>query len=340
MKAIVEAAQNLKQLGSDGWIVRITSMDGFGGRRSGEVLLIGPDGSNVGAVLHGSVDAEISAAIAAADRRPGSSFVVPVGDREAVDAGLACGGRAEVLIQRVSTIPDLVWCAIEARRPLFVATTLEGDSVGTTLAATLDGATSGSLGDPTTDASVIVSAQQALVRKGGSSLRIDTELGAVFVELISPQPSMLILGDVALANAIAAQGTLLGWETYIRNERDGHQLDEAVQLVASMGPVDGVVVLSHDISASCRVLAAALLGRCGYVGALGSRHTQGMRAQYLTDDLGLSNDAISRICGPVGLDLGARTPEETALAIFAEALSLQRGRSAASLSSSTGAING
>lgn len=342
MRDIGDAANNLMSAGSDGWIARVVAMEGFGGRRSGEALLVRPDGSMVGSILNGSINAEILSALSVVESKfmVGCSVRTPVGDREAVEAGLACGGHAQLLIQRVSSIPVLVWKAIEARRPLLVATLIEGDSAGTTLGVTLDGCSSGSLGDTATDASVVVSAQQALVRKGGTSFVTDADLGPVFVELVSPQPSMMILGDVALSHAIAAQGTLLGWTTHVRDDRSVGELNDAVGLVETMGPVDGVVVLSHDIAASCRVLAAALYGTCGYVGALGSRHTQGLRSQHLSVNLGLSADAISRICGPVGLDLGARTPEETALAIFAEALCVQREKSATSLRSSTGAING
>jgi xanthine dehydrogenase accessory factor len=326
------------QTGSDGWVVRVASLEGFGGRRSGEVLLVGSEGLRAGGILGGSADAAIESALASSGSAPGTVLRVPIGDTEAVSAGLACGGTAEVLAQRVSSFPAAMWDAIDTRRPQLVATLLDG-AVGATSVSTLDGIRVGTLGDPAADDLAFVSAHQSLVRKGGSSMIAETELGRVFVELISPAPQMVVLGDVALAHAIAAQGSMLGWTVSVYDERKDGGTAAATSVVGSMGPVDGVVVLSHDIAASCELLAAGLRGGCGYIGALGSRHTQGKRADHLRT-LGLSDAELARVCGPVGLDLGSRTPEETALAIFAEALKVQRSKSADSLRASTGAING
>ena len=342
MREIAASVELLLDSGADGWIARVASMEGLGGRRSGEAMLVRQDGSSVGRLLNGSADEEIAAAISvAAEAQPsGVTVRVPIGDGEAVAAGLACGGHAEILIQRVSSMPTLIWEGIRSRRPQLIASVLHGDGAGTTLAVTIAGSSSGTLGDTAIDAATIVNAQQALVRKGGSSLITDTDLGPVLVEFVSPQPVMAVLGDVALAHAIAQQGALLGWTSQILDEREGNGLELAVEAVRAMGPVDGVVVLSHDVHASCVVLAEALQSGCGYVGALGSRHTQALRAQYLAEKLSIAPDAIARICGPVGLDLGARTPEETAMAIYAEALMVQRDKSALPLRTSNGAING
>ena len=338
MRDIVNPIRDMISSGRDGWVVRVASMEGFGGRRTGEVSLIQSDGERVGAVLGGSADTAIDAAIASAGSSPGVLVGVPIGDPEAVSAGLACGGTAEVLIQRVSSFPGAVWNSVEARRPQLVATLLAG-TVGKTSASTLDGNRAGTLGDSDADDLAFVSAHQSLVRKGGSSMIAETNIGRVFVELVSPAPQMVVLGDVALADAIAAQGSMLGWTVTVFDERKDGQTATAAGSVNAMGPVDGVVVLSHDIGASCELLAAGLRGGCGYLGALGSRHTQGKRAEHLKS-LGFDDASLERICGPVGLDLGARTPEETALAIFAEALMVQRSKSGESLRTSTGAING
>jgi xanthine dehydrogenase accessory factor len=355
MRDIAKPVQALLSSGTDAWVVRVVSMEGFGGRRSGEVLLVPDTGPKVGGLLFGSADQAIDAAIAACNDAA-TTVRVPIGDTEAVASGLACGGTAELLIQRIGSIPEPTWDAIEARRPVLVASlvapivdddtgndtgnhTGNGIGSGATLTAALDGLRFGTLGDSAADDLAIVSAHQALVRKGGSSLSVETSIGRVFVEFVAPQPAIVVLGDVALAQAIAAQGSLLGWDVSVYDERTSGETERAATAVGSMGPVDGVVVLSHDIAASCSLLAAGLTGGCGYVGALGSRHTQGARADHLRT-LGISDVLIGEICGPVGLDLGARTPEETALAIFAEALSVQRSKTASSLRSSSGAING
>lgn len=108
---------------------------------------------------------------------------------------------------------------------------------------------------------------------------------------------------------------------------------------AALGPADGLVVLSHDPLVAIPTLQAALTGEAGYVGALGSRTTQANRRTRLLA-AGLDDAEIDRIHGPVGLDLGARTPEETAVAICAEMIAHRSGRTAASLTGGRGPING
>jgi xanthine dehydrogenase accessory factor len=150
-------------------------------------------------------------------------------------------------------------------------------------------------------------------------------------------PQLLVLGLAELSDAIRAQGKLLGWTVSVVDESSVSAVVASAKL---LGPNDGVVVLSHDIAASSAVLAAALTGNCGYVGALGSRHTQHARAEELLAVHQLAPDVIARVRGPVGLDLASRTPEETALAIVAEMLAIVRGRGAASLAQVSGPING
>ena len=110
-------------------------------------------------------------------------------------------------------------------------------------------------------------------------------------------------------------------------------------LTADLRPSDALVVLSHDPAVDTPALAAALRSGEPYVGALGSRHTQSARRQRLAA-IGVPDAACDRIHGPVGLDLGARTPEEVALAVCAEILAHRSGRDAASLRAGTGPING
>jgi xanthine dehydrogenase accessory factor len=145
---------------------------------------------------------------------------------------------------------------------------------------------------------------------------------------------LIVVGEGQLADALAAQGALLGWSTLIESVWS----ETTAERVRSLGHSDAVVVLSHDHAVDTPALAAALATDC-YVGALGSRHTQSGRRERLRA-LGLSDDALDRIHGPVGLDLGARTPEETAVAVAGEILAHRSGRSAANLRSTSGPING
>lgn len=315
-------------------LARVMSLEGFGGRRTGEAWAYTPGLPAVGQVAMGAGDRAVVEAAnrMLADNSIGAlSISVPVGDEEAVAAGLACGGVASVLVQRASLVPTSVWDAIAARVPVVVATALNSGAV---MAVMSDGTTAGSLGSSELDLACTTSAQ-AMLTKG--RVQSETVAEMAFVEIAGPQPHLVVLGEAELAQSMVAQGRLLGWEVSVMAEA---RTAEAVAAVDAMGPLDAAVVLSHDIDASCAVLAAALTGRCGYAGALGSRHTQGARADHLGTSLGLADDVVAQVHGPVGLDLGSRTPPETALAIFAEIIAHRSGRAATSLRGSAGPING
>ena len=121
-----------------------------------------------------------------------------------------------------------------------------------------------------------------------------------------------MVGDGQLAEALAANAALLGWSCV-----------NAEPLPDELSAADNVVVLSHDLAVSGRALRTALASDAGYVGALGSRHTQAARADWLRTE-GVPDEAIAAIHGPVGLDIGARTPAEIALAILAEIVAVRR----------------
>ena len=123
-----------------------------------------------------------------------------------------------------------------------------------------------------------------------------------------PTPRVSVIGTGSIADAIAAIAALLGWQ-YIN------------ELPTSLGPADNVVVLEHDLDISGAALSTALAAKVGYIGALGSRHTQGRRADWLAAR-GVTD--IGAIHGPAGLDIGSRTPVEIALSIVAQIVSVRR----------------
>jgi xanthine dehydrogenase accessory factor len=307
------------------------AVSGFGGKRSGEVMGITAN-EVVSALAMGAANVETAAAartLLTAGIEPdgvtdGVSIVVPVGDAEAVTAGLACGGSATVLVQRAQTLPPTFWAALKAGSAIVLASDVAtGESI-TISADGIDGSIEGAQSEE------IVNSGRQMLAKGPIERTLTVGAQTIHLELIAPQPRMLVLGEAELSKALVLQGSLLGWNVEVRSDV-GPAATAAETFAASCGPLDGVVVLSHDIEVSCAVLAAALNGSCGYVGALGSRHTQGARREHLVK-LGLTTEAIARVHGPVGLDLGSRTPEETALAIAAEMIAVRSGRTARSLS--------
>lgn len=314
-------------------VARVVSLRGFGGRRTDEAVLV-LDGVITGSLLGGAADGQILGASA-----DGVAVLldVAIADDVAVGCGLACGGQVTVLLQPISQVPQLAWRSLSTNEPVVVATLVGGDDLGRSIAVTPDGSLDGSLGEPSVTLEAVHACRSLLDRAKDLSATVMTEAGPLLVTLFRPPARILVVGEATLADAIAAQGELLGWSTTVVGEALGS--DAIAAQSGALGSGDALVVLSHDLPVSCAAIAAALGGRCGYIGALGSRHTQTARADVLRS-AGVPDDALARVHGPVGLDLGSRTPEETALAITAEIVATLSGRSAASLRSSTGPING
>jgi xanthine dehydrogenase accessory factor len=192
----------------------------------------------------------------------------------------------------------------------------------------------GTLGDVASDDEAEEAGRQAL-RLGRDSSQVHVRGGSrMVVEAYFSTTTLVVVGEGQLADALAAQASLLGWPVVVDSKWRAATSDQ----IASLRGTDAVVVLSHDPEVDAPALAAALATGC-YVGALGSRHTQSRRRDQLRG-YSLGDDVIDRIHGPVGLDLGARTPEETAVAVAGEILAHRSGRSAASLRNSSGPING
>jgi xanthine dehydrogenase accessory factor len=316
---------------------RVVDFKGFGGRTAGEALAVLEDGTATGTLLGGVADAAVAKSISTAGRSV--LLELGVGDAEAVAAGLACGGVATVLASDAAAVPGELWASLEAGVPVALVTRPDGEA-GSSSLVLVDSPASrtverhGSLGDAASDEEAAQAGRQAL-RLGRDSTRIELQGSSrMVVEAYFPSTTLVVVGEGHLAEALAAQAGLLGWSSAI--ESTWH--DGAAERIRSLGRPDAVVVLSHDREVDVAALAAALATGC-YVGALGSRHTQSARREHLRGG-GLDDAVIDRIHGPVGLDLGARTPEETAVAVVGEILAHRSGRSATSLRGSSGPING
>nr|WP_238589894.1 XdhC family protein [Pseudonocardia sp. AL041005-10] len=175
---------------------------------------------------------------------------------------------------------------------------------------------------------------RALLRRGATATeRLDVDGTAVLVDLLVPVPSVLVVGEGALGAALHAQAGLLGWSA-----RTVTTVDDARAAVAAFTEADVLVLLDHDPAFDAALLDGLAHGR-GFLGALGSRRTQAARRERLLA-AGVTEDTLAAVHGPVGLDLGARTPAETAVSIVAQVVALRAGRSAAALASSAGRIGG
>jgi len=300
---------------------------GVGLRESDDGAVVTTDEDGVrrvqGSVLRGVADELILAAA------PGRTVLdVPVSDAEAADAGLVCGGRARLLLSPVDQLPT-------------EAVTWLGDAQPVVIAATADGRGGDFVVSPHGTAGELASAvltkeaftiARTIIRGGASVAEIhDIDGTTVLFSAAIPTTRALIVGGGPMAEAFRAQGELMGWQVQLTD-----QADPAVTFCTTATAADAVLVLSHDPAVDTPALAAALTSSVGYIGAMGSRHTQAARAERL---VALGHTEHSRIHGPVGLDLGSRTPPETAVAMAAEFLAVRRGRPPTSLSAHEGPIH-
>jgi xanthine dehydrogenase accessory factor len=322
-------------------------------RPEGAVLLRADDGRIAGSVSGGCVEGAAAEEIERA-RRDGHSRVIRYGisDEEAWDVGLACGGTIDVLIEPV--LPTAV--EVGARdRSVAVATPLPPDAPPAefgpsvpgdgappqpqvTIAA--DGTVEGSLGSPSADAALVAAAREALLR--GTSRTVEIDGRSVFVEAFPARPRLVVVGAVEVARSLVRFARELGFETIVVDGRasfatqERFPADRVDRLIVGwpdevadeigLGPDDAVAVLTHDVKFDEPAIVEALRRNCRYVGAVGSRKTQGDRRERLRA-AGVGEDELARLRGPVGLDLGGRAPAETALAIMAEVVASRYGGS-------------
>ncbi|MFI5954822.1 XdhC family protein [Cryptosporangium sp. NPDC051539] len=295
-------------------VARVVDVHGFGAVPAGEVLAVSDDGSRVGSLLRGVADPVVASAVPAALSGSASVVSAPVGESDAVAAGLACAGSARILVHPVSD--RAVWDALASGQPVALATSLtSGESV--------------SVSPQDTDAGS-AGAEAARLLSAGVSAR--SVVDDVLVDAWAPVPTVVTIGGGVLAAALAAQAGLLGWTA-----QDIVSVPDAVAAVEAFGPADVLVLLDHD-PAMDELLRAGLAHGRGFLGALGSRRTQAARRERLLA-AGVPPEAINRIHGPVGLDLGAKSPAETAVSIVAEVIAARAGRAGAALRASDVAIH-
>ncbi len=258
------------------------------------------------------------------------------------------------------SISELLRAALRDGRPVALATVVEGPGLGAKLLLDGDGRVVGSLGHPDLDRVVARDAQGELAQ-GRTVVRHYGERGeavattvSVFVESFTSPPRMVIFGAVDFTAALVRVAKVLGFHVTVCDAREVFatraRFPEADEVVVDwpdrhlrdvgegLGPPDAVCVLTHDAKFDVPALVEALATRAGYIGALGSRRTHMDRVERLRE-AGVDDAGLERIMSPIGLDIGARTPEETAISICAEIIARRTGRSAGSLRDGHGPIH-
>lgn len=325
-------------------------------RPAGAAMIVAPDGAVSGSVSGGCVEGAVYE-LATEVARTGIPTLQRYGvsDEDAFEVGLTCGGILDVFIEPVSrsTFAELEVVAtdIDEHRPVAIATVIAhpiADCVGRRLVVRRDDA-NGSLGSPRMDTAVTDDARGLLAAGRNSVLTYGPdgqrrgEGMEVFVASYAPRPRMLIFGAIDFAAAVAHQGAFLGYRVTVCDARalfaTSMRFPGADEVVvdwphryltaqAEAGHVDArtvICVLTHDPKFDVPLLEVALrLPEVAYIGAMGSRRTHDDRVSRLRA-AGLTDVELARLSSPIGLDLGGRTPEETAVSIVAEIIARRWG---------------
>ncbi len=315
---------------ASGSLVRVVSLRGFGLRDAADGAVVA-DGCIHGSILGGLADTAILDEAAKGDGR--RVFRTSVTDRAADAAGMLCGGSANLLLSPVAELPIELADLLRSAQPLAVITAVGGSS-GDLVVTRKD--TFGTLG-PENEGDLEQAVELARTQLDAGATAVaehDLPLGTVVISTIVPKTRCLVVGAGPMAEAIRAQGALLGWDMTV-----DESVELAIDFVVGAGPADALAVLSHDASVDVPIIDAALRSSIGYIGGMGSRGTQARRRSSLAER-GHDDAALARIHGPIGLDLGSRTPAETSVAIVAEILAHRSGRAPGRLTDGAGPING
>ena len=343
-------------------------------RPAGASMLVAADGSAVGSVSGGCVEGAVYdlAQQVVANATP-TLQRYGVSDDDAFAVGLTCGGILDVFVEPVSptTFPDLAGVAadVAADRPVAVATVVahpDAARVGTHLVVRpedADVAVQGSVGSDRADAAVADDVRGLLAHGRTETLTYGPdgqrrgEGMQVFCTSYAPKPRMLVFGAIDFAAAVARMGSFLGYRVTVCDARPifatRARFPDADEVVvqwphryvaeqAAAGAIDArtvLCVLTHDPKFDVPLLTTALrLPEVAYIGAMGSRRTSEDRLVRLRA-AGVTEAELSRMASPVGLDLGARTPEETAVSIAAEIIAARWGGSGERLTTRGGRIH-
>jgi xanthine dehydrogenase accessory factor len=340
----------------------LVGIDGSAPLRAGATVYIDTEGTIEGSVTGGCVESAVAqeAMSMMADGAPPRLVTYGISDELAGTVGLMCGGIVHIFIHELTvdnqeaTVRGLE--ALVAERPNAVATLLDGPRAGSKLY--VDESThAGSLGVPLLDANVereargLVSHGRTAVRHFGTD---GTTLGTglrVHVAAHAERPQMLILGAIDFSAALATIADGMGYRVTIGDPREpflsSARFSASARTIAawpqqvvqqlSPGPRDAVLVFSHDPKFDVPALLATFATQAGYIGALGSRKTTAERERRLRE-AGASDADLARLHAPAGLDIGAATVEETAIAVLAEITAHRAHRSGVSLRDSQGSI--
>jgi xanthine dehydrogenase accessory factor len=315
------------------------------------------EGSVTGGCVEGALVEEAQGILAGAPPRVAS---YGISDQQAADVGLMCGGTVRVFVHELQAREPLEAARehIAQGRPVALATLLDGPAAGAAMAVLEDRVVGGLRQDELLDANVTREAR-GFLDEGRSALRRYSARGEtigsdlrVAIHAFATPPQMVVFGAIDFSAALARIATEIGYAVTIVDARQAFaqspRFSQHAEVVVAwpdeylsgreLGPRDAVLVFTHDPKFDEPALLAALDSGAGYIGALGSRRTHADREQRLRA-AGVADEELRRISSPCGLDVGARTPAETAIAVLAEVLALRAHRGGGRLAEASGPIH-
>lgn len=314
-------------------------------RQPGAAMAVSVDGEVIGSISGGCVEADVyEAAGRVLDSGTAEHLRYGVTDADAFAVGLTCGGEIEVFVEVVDDHHfgdfDRVLERIRRQEPVAVATWVSGPDRGTHLV--LDAESPTGFGD----VARVEHRLRPLLGTSGAQLVEDcdtpADLGSpplLFLQSSAPPARMIVFGAVDFAAAMTRLGSFLGYRVTVCDARpvfataarfpaaDEVVVDWPHRYLASQD-VDATTVLcvlTHDPKFDVPLLEVALRSDAGYIGVMGSRASHADRVRRLRE-IGVPEADLARLRAPIGLDLGARTPEETAVSIAAEIIAATTGR--------------
>lgn len=338
MRAALETCRRWAEEGKEVAAATVVAVAGSTPRREGARLLVSSADDTWGSVSNGCVEGDV-AAHAVGVLRTGRPHLASYGitDEFAFGVGLSCGGSVQVFIERWTELPGLLAGAVGEGFVGALATVVGGPGEGSHgLLEQERGWVAGDLpsflpGELAVAATAAVDAERSRI--------VEVRGSRVFLEVVAPAPRLLIFGAGHTAEALTALAAAAGFRVAVCDPRPGLAVPDKYpaaevllgwpdETVPSVAPDRRTyaVVLAHDPKIEVPLLPLLLATPVRYIGVLGSRKTHAARVERLTAE-GWPAEQVARLHGPVGLDLGAVTPEEVAVSIVAQLVAVRRGRS-------------
>ena len=364
MRDIAESLSTWWDAGQPFALATVVGVSRSAPRQPGAAMAVGADGEAVGSVSGGCVEGavyELAQEVLASGEPQLTTY--GYSDETAFAVGLTCGGMLTLLVERIDRVrtPEFghLLGAVQRGEPVAVAQVLSGPAPVGARRTVWPEHTEGSLGTEgldvagTADARGLLSQGQTGQRHYGPHGERRVDDVTVFISSFAPPPRMLVFGAIDFAAAVARIGVFLGYRVTVCDARpvfatekrfpDAHEVVvEWPHRYLSRTRVDErtvICVLTHDPKFDIPLLEVALRTSAGYVGAMGSRRTHQERLAQLRE-VGITPLELARLHSPIGLDVGARTPEETAVSIAAEIISGRWGGSGRPLAATDGPIHG